>query len=255
MKKNTAFYFLLIALIAIPLLGLRQTNAPNVREIIQKMESQMRGETAQMEVTMTITRPRYTREMSMKSWALGDDYSLILITAPARDRGTAFLKRKKEIWNYLPSVDRMIKLPPSMMSQSWMGSDFSNDDLVRESSTIDDFSHRIIKEENLLGMRCWVIEMIPKPTSSVVYSKVLIWVSQNTYFHLKSENYDERGQIVSSITLSEIENIGNRQMPTRMEMIPHDKPGHKTTLKYTMGIFNEPMSPDFFSVQNLKSVR
>jgi outer membrane lipoprotein-sorting protein len=142
MKKNTAFYFLLIALIAIPLLGLRQTNAPNVREIIQKMESQMRGETAQMEVTMTITRPRYTREMSMKSWALGDDYSLILITAPARDRGTAFLKRKKEIWNYLPSVDRMIKLPPSMMSQSWMGSDFSNDDLVRESSTIDDFSHR-----------------------------------------------------------------------------------------------------------------
>jgi outer membrane lipoprotein-sorting protein len=246
---------LFISAFALLSLGLASSGQSDPRTIIKKMEDLMRGQTAQMELTMTIVRPRFTREMSMKSWAIGEDYSLILITAPARDRGTAFLKRQKEIWNYLPTVDRMIKLPPSMMSQSWMGSDFSNDDLVRESSTIDDFTHKILRTESFQGMHCWVIELVPKPNTAVVYSKVLIWVSQEEYFHLKTENFDERGELVSSVTLSEIENIGNRRMPTRMEMVPHDKPGHKTILKYTKGIFDEPMDPSFFSVQNLRNIR
>src|SRR5690606_10484934 len=101
---------------------------------------------------------------------------------PVRDKGTAFLKRKKEIWNYVPSVDRMIKLPPSMMSQSWMGSDFSNDDLVRESSTINDYTHQILRSETVEGLDCWVISMIPKPNSSIVYSKVIVWVSKKAYY-------------------------------------------------------------------------
>ncbi len=228
---------------------------PEPAEIIRRMEDRMRGETAQIELTMSIVRPRYTREISMRSWAKGEDYSLILITAPARDRGTAFLKRYKEIWNFLPTVDRMIKLPPSMMGQSWMGSDFSNDDLVRESSTVNDFNHRILRSEEIDGLDCWVIESIPKPESSVVFSKVILWVSKEHYYHLRTENFDERGDRVSTITLSDIKNLGNRSMPTRMEMVPDDKEGHKTILVYNSGVFDEPLDDRFFSVQNLKNIR
>lgn len=241
--------------IALSFVQLGFSQQPKPEEIIRKMEERMRGETAQMELSMTIVRPRFTREISMRSWAKGEDYSLILITGPARDRGTAFLKRYKEIWNYLPTVDRMIKLPPSMMGQSWMGSDFSNDDLVRESSTINDFNHRILRSEKIDGLDCWVIESIPKPESSIVFSKVILWISKENFYHLRSENFDERGDRVSTVVLSDIKTLGNRSMPTRIEMTPDDKPGHKTILMYTKGVFDEALTDDFFSVQNLKSIR
>ncbi|MCC5918623.1 MAG: outer membrane lipoprotein-sorting protein [Cryomorphaceae bacterium] len=230
-------------------------NQISPEEILTKMEDQMRGQTAYMEVTMEIVRPRYSRKMDMRMWAKGEDFSLILITSPARDRGTAFLKREKEIWNFVPTVDRMIKLPPSMMAQSWMGSDFSNDDLVRESSTVNDFNHKILRTEIMGGLECWVIESIPKPTSSVVFSKVVIWVSKKDFFHIRTENFDERDQRVSTIIMSEVKEIGNRTMPTKMEMIPEDKSDQKTVLHYKTAVFDEPMEESFFSVQNLRSIR
>ena len=113
-------------------------------EIVSQAENKLRGESSYSEMSMQIVRPDWTREMKMKSWSLGDEFALILITEPARDAGTAFLKRKNEIWNWQPTIERVVKLPPSMMSQSWMGSDFTNDDLVQESSRVKDFSHTLI---------------------------------------------------------------------------------------------------------------
>ncbi len=133
------------------------------RDIIRRMEDNMRGDASYTEMTMQTVRPRYTREISLKAWSLGDDYSLIYITAPARDLGTAFLKRGREMWNYLPGIDRTVRMPPSMMSQSWMGSDFTNDDLVRGVSTVDDYTHELTGKETVDGHECYVIEMIPLP--------------------------------------------------------------------------------------------
>ncbi|MDZ7808203.1 MAG: outer membrane lipoprotein-sorting protein [Gracilimonas sp.] len=130
---------LVLAGLVLCLTGILQ--AQNATEIVRKMDEKMRGESLEAEVTMTIVRPNWSREVSMKSWSRGTEYSMILITAPARDRGTAFLKRGNEIWNWVPSVGRTIKMPPSMMMQSWMGSDFTNDDLVRESSSVTDYDH------------------------------------------------------------------------------------------------------------------
>jgi len=223
--------------------------------ILTKVEHQIRGESSYSEMTMTIVRPRFTREISMKTWSKGDEYSLILITSPARDKGTAYLKRGKEIWNYSPNIDRMIKLPPSMMSQSWMGSDFSNDDLVRESSTIHDYSHRIIKEETYQDRQCWVLELIPKPESSIVYGKVLIWVAKDLYVQMQIQNFDEKNNLVSSILFSEIKQIGGRSIPTVMEMITADKNNHKTIIKYEVVQFNISLDEQFFSVQNLKNIK
>ena len=227
----------------------------SAKQIIEKMEDQMRGGSAYLEMTMTTVRPRYTRDVGLKIWEKGGEYSLILITAPARDKGTAYLKRGNEIWSYVPRIDRMIKMPPSMMSQSWMGSDFSNDDLVRESSSIDDYGHRILRDEKYQGRNAWVLELVPKPESSIVFGKVLIWVDKELFIQLKIENYDEDDSLASSILFSDIRNIGGRMLPGTLEMIPADKNSHKTILKYDNARFNLPIQDSFFSVQNLKNVK
>lgn len=229
--------------------------AQNAREIIQKMEDRMRGDEVYMEVTMEIVRPRYSRSMSMKSWALGEDYSLILVTAPARDRGVAYLKREREIWNWMPTIDRLIKLPPSMMAQSWMGSDFTNDDLVRESSTINDYEHRLIGEGEIDGYSCYKIEMIPKPDAAIVWGKVLVWVSTEHYFQMRGEQYDERMELVNTIVFSDVKNLGGREIPAKMELVPEDKQGHRTVLVQEKVDFNPGLDVSFFSIQNLQQVR
>jgi outer membrane lipoprotein-sorting protein len=248
--RTKAYLALILCLIATVVLA-----QPEPKEIIRKMEEQMRGDQSYTEMKMTIVRPRYTREMEMKSWSKGEDYSLILITAPARDRGTAFLKRKKEIWNWVPNIERMIKMPPSMMAQSWMGTDFSNDDLVRESSTIDDFTHSLLREEKRDGIDCFVVQMVPNPDAAVVYEKVLVWVSKGDYLQVRVENYDEYGELVNHIQFSEIREIGGRKIPAKMELVPADKRGHKTIIEYINGDFDTPIQESFFSVQNLRQVR
>ncbi len=248
--KICLLVFMLVIFVPSP--GKAQETA---RQIIEKMEDKMRGATSYFEMTMTTVRPRYTRDVTMKTWTKGEDYSLILITAPARDKGTAFLKRLKEIWNYVPNIDRMIKMPPSMMSQSWMGSDFSNDDLVRESSTIADYRHSILREEVYQARNCWVMELIPKPESSIVYGKVLLWIDKQHYIQLKIENFDEDGDMVSTLLFSEVKPMGGRTIPTLMEMVPADKPNQKTVIRYAEAKFNMPIEESFFSVQNLKNIR
>lgn len=229
--------------------------AQNPAEIITKMEDRMRGESAYMELEMTIVRPKYTRTMAMKSWSLGQDYSLIFLTAPAKDKGTAFLKREREIWNWVPTIERMIKLPPSMMSQSWMGSDFTNDDLVRETSMIDDYTYAYLGNEDVGGFSCHKIEMIPKPEAAVIYEKVLVWVEVNEFFQMRAENFDEYGDLANHVEFSDVKVLGGRRLPTTMTLIPADKPGNQTVITYKAMEFNTPIEKSFFSIQQLKRLR
>jgi outer membrane lipoprotein-sorting protein len=229
--------------------------ADNPREIIRKMEDNMRGDASYSELTMETVRPRYTREVSMKTWNLGDDYALILITAPARDKGTSFLKRGNEIWNFVPNIDRTIKMPPSMMAQSWMGSDFTNDDLVHGVSTVDDYTHQLLRSEPLDGLDCFVIEMIPKPDAPVVYDKVIYWVAKQHYLPVKVENYDEFGDLASTINFKDIREMGGRMIPAVMEMIPATRSGHKTILTTLKADYNVKFDQEFFTLQNLTNLR
>ncbi|PWN08026.1 outer membrane lipoprotein-sorting protein [Rhodohalobacter mucosus] len=226
--------------------------AQDASEIIERVDQVMRGESSYAEMTMTIERPRYTRKVSMRAWSLGDDYSLIKITEPARDEGTAYLKRENEIWNYVPNIDRTIKMPPSMMSQSWMGSDFTNDDLVRESSITEDYEHSILREDTLRGRESWVLELIPKPEAAVVYGKVLLWVDKEEYIQLRVKNYDQQGEPASTIELTDIREMGGRTLPAKMTLTPADKPDHKTVLEYREIEFNISPEQSFFSLQNMR---
>tara|TARA_R100001143_G_C3360805_1_gene135411 strand:+ start:1954 stop:2673 length:720 start_codon:yes stop_codon:yes gene_type:complete len=228
----------------------------NAAEIIEIMDEKMRGDSNYAEMTMTIERPRYTRDVSMRSWSLGNDFSLIVITAPARDQGTAFLKRDSEIWNYVPNIDRTIKMPPSMMSQSWMGSDFTNDDLVRESSTVEDYVHRIVESDaELEGREAWIIELIPKPETPVVWGKVLIWVDKEEFIQLRVENYDQSDELANHIEFTDLREFDNRMIASKLILIPADKPDQRTIMTYDELQFDIDIDESFFTQQNMRRIR
>ncbi len=197
------------------------------------------------------------RAQTMKTWTLGTDFSMIYITSPARDAGQVFLKRYNDMWNWMPSINRMIKIPPSMMGQSWMGSDFTNDDLVKMNSLVNDYQHRFIGEETLQEYDCHIIEFIPKPEAAVVWGKITVWISKADYYELKSEYYDEDNVLVSSMSASDIKFMGDRSLPSKMVMIPidKDKEGQETRLEMTDMKFNVKLDEAFFSQQNMKTVR
>lgn len=223
--------------------------------ILTKMDEKIRGKSSYSEMKMTIQRPDWSREMTMKSWTKGTDRSLILLTAPARDAGTAFLMRAKEIWNWQPSIDRVIKLPPSMMLQSWMGSDFTNDDLVKQSSLIDDYDSKIIGEEIIEGYKCHKLELIPNEDAAVVWGKLYMWVTQKDYMQMRVEFYDEDGYLVNTMMGKNVTDFGDVTIPALLEVVPEDESGNKTIIEYLKLDLDINVKDSFFSLQNLKRVK
>lgn len=224
-------------------------------EIVQKTEDKLRGEQSFAEMSMTIVRPNWNRTIKMKSWSRGTDFSLILITYPARDKGTVFLKRRTEIYNWIPSIERQVKLPPSMMNQSWMGSDFTNDDLVAESSLVKDYQHKLLGELEIEGRKTWKIELVPKENAAVVWGKVILHIDQAEYLHLRTEFYDEEGDLVNIMEAKKIGNLGGKILPMVMVMQPVSEPGHKTILEYHALDFKVNIPREHFTTQYMKRVR
>jgi len=241
----------LAALVVGPAMGEEQ----NAKDIVARANDLLHGKSSTAIATMTVVKPDWTREMTTKLWMLEPNYALILITEPAKDKGTVTLKRKSEIWNWIPTIERVIKIPPSMMLQPWMGSDFTNDDLVRESSIVEDYTQSILGEEKLAGYDCYKIKLLPKPEAGVVWGKVVMWISKKGYLELKTEYYDEEGTLVKYMLGSKVKTLGGRLLPSYWEMIPVDKPGEKTILEYRSMEFDAGIAPSFFSEQNMKRVR
>ncbi len=224
------------------------------KEIIKKADDKSRGLTSQGEMTMTIIRPTWSRSITLKSWQKGTDYALILITSPAKDKGQVFLKIKTDMWNWVPAIEKMIKIPPSMMMQSWMGSDFTNDDLVRESSVVKDYTHRLIGTETVRGKECYKIELIPLPEAAVTWGKVIAWITSDGFNQWKIEYYDEDLKLINMLNAFDIKRMGDRDIPVRMEIIPMEKPNNKTILETKSVIYDRPINDDFFSQQNMRKL-
>jgi len=230
-------------------------DAQDAKEILQKSEDVLRGSSTIAELKMTIVRPKWTREMQLKLWAKGDDYSLIYLKSPKRDAGTTFLKRDKEIWNWLPNIERVVKMPPSMMMQSWMGSDFTNDDLVRSSSVIDDYDQQLSGETEIDGRLAYEIELIPKPEAPVVWGKVKTWISKEDYLQLKIEFYDEDDYLVNVMEMSDIKEMGGRLLPAKMTITPEEEPENQTIIEYLNIVFDTEIAEETFTVPFMKRVR
>ncbi|MEN8137412.1 MAG: outer membrane lipoprotein-sorting protein [Bacteroidota bacterium] len=230
-------------------------NAQTAEDIIKKADELMRGESNTSVMKMEIIRPTWKRSVSMKSWGRGVDYSMTYITAPAKDKGQVFMKRETEMWNWMPAIGRMIKIPASMMSQGWMGSDYTNDDILKESSIVKDYEHKIVSEEVIDGYETWKIEMTPKEDAAVIWGKVYKWILKDKYIQIKSEYYDEDDELVKSDFAYDFKTVGGRFIPTRVEIVPADEEGKKTVVYIQSMEFDVKLDESFFSQQKMKKVR
>jgi outer membrane lipoprotein-sorting protein len=228
----------------------------NATEIIKKADEKWNGErSSESYMVMTIVRPTWERTIEFKNWTKGKDNALTLITAPAKEKGQAFLKVGTEMWNWMPSIGRMVKLPPSMMADGWMGSDYTNDDILKESSIVVDFDHKIIGSETIDGWDCWKIELIPHEDAAVVWGKIIKWISKDEYIQMKSEYFDEDEYLVKTEFASDVKIMDGRKIPGKIEIVPADKKNQKTVVIINTMKFNIPIDDSFFSQQNMKKVR
>lgn len=226
------------------------------KEIVTKSYNLFLGKSSFSMMTLTIVRPEWQRSISLQNWSMGTDYYLTLITSPARDKGEVFLKSKKNMWNFIPAINRMIKIPPSMMMQSWMGSDFTNNDLLKQNSIVTDYKHTFAGSEKLEGYDSYVIDLEPLPEAAVVWGKIKMWITKKNLITLKIEYFDTHGKLVKTETASGIKLMGGRLLPSHMEMISNTKKGHKTLIDIQHQKFDiKGLRQDFFSIQNMKNVR
>ena len=229
--------------------------AVEIEDLIRHIDELWRGNTSHATMSMSVQTKRYQRSMTMEAWSRGKDYSLVLIRQPIKDRGIATLKVEENIWNYLPKINRVTKVPSSMMSGSWMGSHFTNDDLIKESSFQDDYDSSISFEGERNGLHIYEITSLPKMDAAVVWGKIVMLVKQDTLAPYKAFYYDEEGLLMRTMTFDQPQKIDGRVIPMRMSLQPEDKPDESTVIVYQDIVFGLTLKDDFFSLQSLRQRR
>lgn len=229
--------------------------AQTPEDIVRHVDELLRGESSQGRVSMEVVTERWTRTMEMEMWSLGQDYSLVRVLAPARDAGTATLKAGRDIWNYLPRVDRTIKVPGAGMGGSWMGSHFTYDDLVRESSLVDDFEVALGFEGARDGEDIWEFVLTPHPEAPVVWSRMELEVRKRDRMPLNTRYFDDRDRLARTMVFSNFQTMGGRLVPGELTMRPEDRPRERTTLRYADLEFDIGLDQSFFSLQRLRDGR
>lgn len=225
------------------------------KSIVERSDQLMRGKTQSGIYKMIVIRPTWQRATRFKFWSEGTDKSFIRILEPAKDRGITFLRIGNEMWNYIPKINRVIKIPPSMMLQSWMGSDFTNDDLVKESSIVHDYAHTLLGQEKEAGFEAYKIELKPKPEAPVVWDRIVEWIRLGDYVPLKAEYFNQRGERIRTFIFTDIKKMSDRTIPTRFELIEEKKPGRKTVLILEDVVFNKSIHKSVFTMQNLRRAK
>lgn len=232
--------------------GAAAAQEPAGREILDRVEQLLWGNTVQGDYEMTISTPRWQRTLGLRVWIERPRRSFVRIVSPAKEAGIGSLRLGSEMWNYLPNVERVIKIPPSMMLQPWMGSDFTNDDLVKQSSILDDYTHKVLAAVTVEGQAAYQVEAVARPEAAVVWGRILYWVRKSDFIPLKQEFYDERGELVRTMSYSDVRSVGGRRVPTRWEMRPQAKPGNMTTIMLKNAVYDQPIAAEVFSQRNLQ---
>jgi len=243
---------LLVGVVTTGPLGAQTPRFETAEDIIDYVDHLWRGESSRGTVVMDIVTENWSRSLEMESWSLGKDHSLVRVLSPKSEEGTATLKIDKQVWNYLPRADRTIKIPPSLMMGSWMGSHFTNDDLVKESQLIEDYDIEISFDGERDGHTVWEFTLTPKPEAPVVWGRIEQQVRQDDLMPTWARYYDEDGDLSRTMTFSEFETMGGRLVPSVMTVNPVDKPTESTTITYQEIVFDVGLEEDFFSLRNLK---
>jgi outer membrane lipoprotein-sorting protein len=241
-----------VLILLIALIPFQTIYAQNAEEIIEKSENLLKGNTSRGTFKMTVVTPDYDRTLTMESWWVGNEKALIVIQSPKREAGNKTLKIGNEMWMYLKNTETTIKIPPSMMLQSWNGSDFTNDDLVRESNLAKDYYQKVVAEEEIEEEACWKIELDPKPDAPVVWGKLYYWVRQKDYLPARIEYYDEKDKLVRHMEYSKYQEFGKRKIPGQWSMVNDSKPGQHTDLEIVDVEFDIRIPDSRFSFRELE---
>ena len=225
---------------------------PDVETIIRTIDRVYRADSSYARLEMRIVTENWERTLDMECWSEGMDKTFIVINAPLKDKGITTLRVGNQMWNYFPKIDRVMKIPPSMMMGSWMGSDFTNDDLVKESTFLDDYTCRLITGED---PGCYYLELIPKPETVTVWARVVVRAGKDTLLPREQLYYDENGTLMRRINFSDVKILGGRKIPTVMTLLPTSKPGNKTIITYIRAEFNLALDRDTFTLRNLQKKR
>ena len=225
----------------------------DIDAVVKHFEDLYRSDSSISEAELTVTKPRRKRTMGMKVWTSGEEKALIVIQSPAREKGTATLKVDKNLWNYMPRIKRTIRIPPSMMLASWMGSDFTNDDLVRESSYSKDYTYEVVgRSEDPAG---WLIQFNAKPDVVGLWKRFELVVSENGRIPVKAKYYDRKDRLSRTIHWDNVREFDGRRIPARMTLIPEDKEGQQTELVYLDIDFDVVVPDRTFSLSSLEQKR
>ena len=227
----------------------KASSEERARQVIHEMEQLYRGDSSRSIITMKVETPHYERVMKMEGMSMGQDHAFFRFLSPKKDRGIATLKRDQEMWNYFPKINKVIKVPPSMMMGSWMGSDFTNDDLVKETTLIDAY-HLALKETD----NEYHVTLTPKEQTVTVWGKIDYIVNKSPLLPVAQIFYDDDGRRIRHLTFNEPKEYDGKLMPSIMEMVPLDKEGHRTLIIYDELHFNpSDVNEQTFSLRNLKS--
>lgn len=251
-KRTIGLFVMMGTLWGTPISVKAEDDMPKIEEILRNADDMFRRDHSIVTMEMHVKTDRYERTMKMKAMSLGTEKSLITILEPAKEAGTATLKVDDNIWNYLPKVDRTMKVPAGMMGGSWMGSHFSNDDLVRENRFSEDFTATFLATPtDGSPEKLYVIEMIPKEDTAIVWGKI-VSRSREDLLPVDVKYYDEDGTLMRIDKFEDIKEFGGIKMPTKFSVLPQDKPGESTTMTYLEVDFETPVSAKEFSLQALR---
>lgn len=226
----------------------------DAHDIIKRVWEQWRGLSSYSEMTMNIHRPDWDRTMSMHIWTEGNERSLVRVTSPKRDAGNGTLLIDKSMWTYSPKINRIIKIPSSMMNQSWMGSDFTNNDVSRSDDILDQYDHRLIGQSELNGIPVSVIESIPHEDASVVWGKEILHISPDNVV-MKHEFYDQDGDLVKTLQTLDVAEMDGRVIATRQRMFKTESPEEWTEIKIDAARYDLDLDKKLFSRANLRNPR
>jgi outer membrane lipoprotein-sorting protein len=226
----------------------------NASKIIATGESTLRGRSTQAVLSMKIVRPDFTRELKVRAWTAGDNRALVEILEPAKEEGVVSLRNTNQMWNYLPKTDQVVRVPTSLMLQSWMGSDFTNDDLMKASSLLRDYHHRILRTLTVHGEKVVQIECIPKPNAPVVWGKVLYWARLKDSLPVMQKFFDDGGRWVRTLTFSKFQRMDDRVVPAIIRVTKADEPKEFTIVKYQQILYDRKIESQIFDKEGIRRV-
>jgi outer membrane lipoprotein-sorting protein len=251
-KVPAALSALLLSLILAPGPVTPGSLPDDVQAVLKKIDELYRSGSSRAAVEMEITTPHWKRTLKMRFWSEGMDKTFIRIDEPLKEQGVATLRVGNEMWNYLPKTDKVLKVPPSMMMSSWMGSDFTNDDLVKEYTFLDDYTFEEAAVETpdraLVYIRC-----VPREGVPVVWGHILVAARKSDSLPVWERFFDERGDLMREMRFEDVKPLGGRTIPTTLVLEPKTKGGYRTVLRYTEAAFDVSLAPDIFTLRNLRS--